>query len=163
MLETNAKALCFGAQVVGTKGEWQDCQTTSNRINMLSSDTFKMTAVCVDVRRDLQARIDTGCLTAAFVIKTSLSLDPVKVEREKMSVVKRCDRDGWANGNEWKDACLDGSDPHAMAARDCAVEAAVSECQEKGFARCRAQDAKVTFEYYFWGEPHCIAKATIVK
>ena len=131
-------------------------------MNSISTDSVKATAVCVDVRNDLQARIDSGCITSAFVVKTTLNVDVQKIEREKMSVVKRCDRDGWANGNEWKDACLDGSDPHAMAARDCAVEAAVSECQEKGFARCRAEDAKVTFEYYFWGEPHCIATAKIV-
>ncbi len=171
--EVKAAGVCFGFEHHGSNGEWEACQKTSNNINSLSTDALKVNAKCVDVRGNgnEEERVNSGCVNAAFVIKSTVTINKDQAAIENKSTSYSCqeaDSSAVPPGltesqwlNDWKSSCLNGTSTFAIKAKNRAVETAVTLCLEKGFSNCAAEKATTKYKYYFFSDPRCVATAVI--
>lgn len=159
-MRSDLGTLCFGSAVVGTNGEHNACVDAANRVNALGSSGIRVRAFCRDVRNDLEARLESGCWTAAFVVTVSADADTDALRAEQRRVTKSCERSRSSNFFE-EAACTNGTDPVAIDAKRCATELAIDACRAKGLQKCTEADARLRMRYYYYSYPRCVATATI--
>ncbi len=158
-LSVQARSLCYGSRAIGTNGDWEKCVQAANAIASLNNKRLKVAAQCLDARNDGELRLMSGCYVAAFVVMTNISILP---ETEKVHVAGKCESSGWLDGQYGDNECIAGQSHYAKDAKQCAVDKAVQKCLLSGQSNCPRESAAVTYEYYFYNDPHCVAAATII-
>jgi len=158
ILVLQPSSICFGHAGSGTKGDWQKCTNTAAKVSLMSNATTRFDADCIDLRYDVEKRLESGCYTSAFSVQTQLIFDTTVPEK----IRGICQKSGWLNHNYGKKECLAGTSVYAKDSKKCAIAKAIQLCQEKNLKNCDINKISVRHQYYFFNEPHCVAIGELV-